>query len=163
MRDQFRSIKSAVAVAALVMAFALPLVFAQSGHFVAGGNNAPVCEDIGTQVECSGKVAGLGGTTFEITVEASGVAITQCRNHGGNVAPGQDKEVMVQGTSDVLETPRNGRYEFVVSTNPPALDNSICPNDLWTPELLDVVFSGPATVSLFEDGVLSDSIEVEIQ
>src|SRR5215217_8018173 len=59
---------------------------AQSGHFVTGGANAPTCTDIGLQVQCSGKVAGLGGTTFEIAVEAKGVASVVCINHGGNRA-----------------------------------------------------------------------------
>jgi hypothetical protein len=41
---------------------------------VTGGANEPICTDIGTQVRCSGKVAGLGGTTFTITITAQGTA-----------------------------------------------------------------------------------------
>jgi hypothetical protein len=36
------------------------------------------CTDIGTQVQCSGKVAGLGGTTFTITVSAPGTTPLTC-------------------------------------------------------------------------------------
>src|SRR5215218_11407893 len=62
-----------VAVAAL----ALPAVAsAQSGHFV----GTQTCSDIGTQVSCNGKVAGLGGTTFTITVSAQGTASVTCTN-----------------------------------------------------------------------------------
>jgi hypothetical protein len=88
----------------LVTAFAAVPVLAQSGHFV----GTPTCKDIGTQVQCSGKVAGLGGTTFEITVQAAGTATVECINPAGNRAPGQDTAVTVAGTTEPLPTPRNG-------------------------------------------------------
>ena len=56
-----------VLMATLVLAIfgiSVSPAFAQSGHFV----GTPTCTDEGVTVECSGKVAGLGGTTFEITV-----------------------------------------------------------------------------------------------
>ena len=75
-----------------VAALAFPAAAsAQSGHFVTGGANAPTCTDIGLQVQCSGKVAGLGGTTFEITVEAQGIATVECINPGGNRRPGRTR------------------------------------------------------------------------
>src|SRR4029453_2817741 len=89
-----------IALTALTMALGFPsAAFAQSGHFVTGGNNAPICDDIGTQVTCTGKVAGLGGTTFEITIEAAGLATVECENPGGNVAPGQDNAIDVAGST----------------------------------------------------------------
>jgi hypothetical protein len=36
-----------------------------------------------------------------------------------------------------------------------------CPNDQWTPEIVDVSFT-TATLSLFEDGVLSDQVVVPV-
>jgi hypothetical protein len=151
---------SAVAVAAL----AFPgVASAQSGHFLTGGGNAPSCTDIGTQVECDGKVAGLGGTTFEITIEADGIASVECRNPGGNVAPGQDTAVTVAGTTDPLPTPRNGQFRFTVTTDDPEPlpSTPTCPNEKWTPEIVDVTFT-EATLSLFEDGVLSDQVTVPV-
>jgi len=151
---------SAVAVAAL----AFPgVASAQSGHFLTGGGNAPSCTDIGTQVECDGKVAGLGGTTFEITIEADGIASVECRNPGGNVAPGQDTAVTVAGTTDPLPTPRNGQFRFTVTTDDPEPlpPTPTCPNAQWTPEIVDVTFT-EATLSLFEDGVLSDQVTVPV-
>jgi hypothetical protein len=153
--------KSLFLVVALAAVFAFPgVAAAQSGHFVTGGKNAPICTDLGTQLQCSGKVAGLGGTTFEITVSAPGIASVECRNPGGNVAPGQDTSVDATGTSGPLPTPRNGRFVFTVTTDPPSVPNvPTCPNPQWTAEVVDVAF-GPATLSLFEDGALVDSFTV---
>jgi hypothetical protein len=151
---------SVVAVAAL----AFPgVASAQSGHFVTGGGNAPTCTDIGLQVQCSGKVAGLGGTTFEITVEATGTASVVCINPAGHRAPGQDTTVTVSGTTTPLPTPRNGQFQFTVTTDSPAPlpATPTCPNDQWTPVITDVVFT-TATLSLFEDDVLSDQVIVPV-
>jgi hypothetical protein len=147
-----------------VAAFAFPgAASAQSGHFVTGGNNAPTCTDIGTQVTCTGKVAGLGGTTFEITVTAPGIASVECENPGGNIAPGQDTAVDAAGSSGPLPTPRNGQFEFSVTTDPPTVPNyPTCPNPQWIAHVVDVAF-GDATLSLFEDGVLSDQVTVPVQ
>jgi hypothetical protein len=137
---------------------------AQSGHFVTGGGNAPECTDIGTQVSCDVKVAGLGGTTFEITLEATGTASVECTNPGGNVAPGQDTAVDVAGSSGELETPRSGTFTFRdLRTAAPTVPNfPTCPNPQWMASVVDVTFVGPATLTLFEDGVISDQIEVPI-
>src|SRR6266511_2712103 len=56
-----------VAALTLVTTFA-GAALAQAGHFV----GTPTCTDIGTQVQCTGKVAGLGETTFTINVSAPG-------------------------------------------------------------------------------------------
>ena len=70
-----------VATAAIL---ALPSVAAaQSGHFI----GTQTCTDIGTQAQCSGKVAGLGGTTFTVTMSANGTASVECHSPAGNVAP----------------------------------------------------------------------------
>lgn len=153
-----------LALAAVVVSIAfVGVAHAQSGHFITSGANAPRCFDIGTQVACSGKVAGLGGTTFEITVEASGIASVECENPGGNIAPGQDTAVNVAGTSGPLPTPRNGQYVFGIMTDPPTVPNvPTCPNPQWTAHVVDVAF-GDATLSLFEDGALSDQITVPVQ
>jgi hypothetical protein len=143
-----------------VAAFAFPAgASAQSGHFV----GTPTCTDIGTQVQCSGKVAGLGGTTFTITVEADGIASVECTNPGGNVAPGQDTAVNVSGSSGPLATPRNGQFRFsLTSTDPePLPPTPTCPNNQWTPNIVDVTF-GDATLTLFEDGNVSDTITVPV-
>ena len=158
----------AIAVAALAAFVGLALgaapAYAQAGHFVTGGGNAPVCTDIGTQVSCDVKVAGLGGTTFEITVEAAGIASVECTNPAGNVAPGQDTAVTAAGSSGEIPTPRSGTFTFrdLTTVTPTVPNVPTCPNPQWTATVVDVAF-GDATLSLFEDGVLSDQITVPVQ
>jgi hypothetical protein len=157
----------AIAVTAIAgfvgLAFGAAPAYAQSGHFLTGGGNAPTCTDIGTQVTCTGKVAGLGGTTFEITIEAAGTASVECTNPGGNVAPGQDKAVTVAGTTTPLPTPRNGQFRFSVTTDDPEPlpPTPTCPNNQWTPDIVDVTFT-TATLTLLEDGVQSDQVAVPV-
>jgi hypothetical protein len=153
----------AIVVAALAtfvgLAFAAAPAYAQAGHFI----GEPDCTDIGTQVRCTGKVAGLGGTTFEITIEAAGIASVECTNPGGNVAPGQDTAVSVAGTTDPQPTPRNGQFIFTVTTDDPEPlpPTPTCPNDQWTPDIVDVTFT-TATLTLLEDGAVSDTVTVEV-
>lgn len=157
-----RIIMTLVAVFALLGLSAAPAL-AQSGHFIPRGGNAPSCTDIGTQVTCTGKVAGLGGTTFEITIEAAGIAEVVCINPGGNRAPGQDTEVDVAGGTGPLPTPQNGQFVFSITTDSPdpLPPTPTCPNNQWTPEIVDVSFT-TATLTLFEDGVQSDQVVVTV-
>jgi hypothetical protein len=144
------------AVAALVTAgFAL----AQSGHFI---DRTVQCTDLGTQLRCTGKVAGLGGTTFTINMSASGTAVVTCTNNGGNVAPGQNTAIDVAGTTGPLPTPQNGNFTFSLTSAAPTVPNTpTCPNAGWTATVVDVVFS-TATLTLFEDSNLSDTITVPV-
>ena len=145
----------------IVTAIAAVPALAQSGHFL---NRTVQCTDIGTQLECDAKVAGLGGTTFELDISAPGTAIVECTNPGGNVAPGQDTEVTATGTSGPLPTPRNGSFTFRnETTDTPTVPNyPTCPNPGWTATVTDVVSTGPATLTLSEDGIVSDTIVVPI-
>ena len=158
-----RRIATTTLMILLVLVLGMAPAFAQSGHFLTGGGNAPRCEDIGTQVRCTGKVAGLGGTTFEITIEAEGIASVECTNPGGNVAPGQDTAVTVEGTTDPQPTPRNGQFRFSITSDDPEPlpPTPTCPNAQWTAEIVDVTFT-TAILSLFEDGVLSDQVTVNV-
>jgi hypothetical protein len=130
---------------------------AQSGHFV----GTPTCTDIGTQVQCSGKVAGLGGTTFTITVTATGTASVTCTNPAGNVAPGQSFTTTVAGSSGPFPTPRNGQARFTVTSVAPTAPAGSCPNPMWTATVTDVAFT-TATVTLREDSTVSDTATVPV-
>jgi hypothetical protein len=140
----------AVAAALTVVGVAL----AQSGHF---NDRTVECADLGTTLQCTGKVSGLGGTTFEIVVEADGVATVECENNGGNVAPGQDTSIDAGGSSGPLATPRNGNFNFSVTTDEPTVPNTpTCPNAGWTANVTDVSFSN-ITLTLFENGIPVDT------
>jgi hypothetical protein len=144
---------------ALGLTLAVPgAAWAQSGHFV----GTQVCRDTGLSVTCTGKVAGLGSTTFEIVVIADGRASVECRNPAGQVAPGQSFEYEAEGTTGTLRTPRNGQYRYSVSTDVPTPPAGSCPNRKWTATVTDVAFSGDATVELRESGTVSDSVTVPI-
>jgi hypothetical protein len=147
-----------VAGVVAVAAFAFPaFASAQSGHFV----GTQTCTDTGTQVQCSGKVAGLGGTTFTITVTANGTASVTCTNPAGNVAPGQSFSFTAAGSSGPFPTPRNGQSPYTVTTNAPSAPAGSCPNPKWTATVTDVAFT-TATISLFEDSTLSDTETVPV-
>jgi hypothetical protein len=157
----------AIVVAALAtfvgLAFAAAPAYAQSGHFLTGGGNAPECTDEGTTVACDGKVAGLGGTTFEIRISAAGIASVECTNPGENVAPGQDTAVDVAGTTGPQRTPRNGQAPFAIETDDPEPlpPTPTCPNVQWTANIVDVTFT-TATLTLLEDGNVSDTVTVPV-
>jgi hypothetical protein len=144
-------------VAAVVLAFP-GTAAAQSGHFV----GTQTCTDIGTQVQCTGKVAGLGGTTFTITVQAQGTASVTCTNPAGNVAPGQAFSFAAAGSSGPFPTPRNGQSPYTVTTNAPSAPAGSCPNPKWTASVTDVAFAATATITLFEDSTVSDTATVPI-
>jgi hypothetical protein len=143
------------ALALLVLAFGASSALAQSGHFV----GAQTCRDLGTTLQCSGKVAGLGGTTFEIRVTADGTASVQCRNPAGNVAPGQSFDFDAAGSTGSLPTPRNGQFRYTVATTAPTAPAGSCPNPMWTATVTDVSFTN-ITLELYEGGVLVDTAEV---
>jgi hypothetical protein len=141
-----------------VGALAFPgVASAQSGHFV----GTQTCRDIGTQVECSGKVAGLGGTTFTILVSAQGTASVTCTNPGGNVAPGQSFSFTAAGQSGPFPTPRNGQARYTVTTDAPSAPAGSCPNPMWTATVTDVQFT-TATLTLRENGD-SDTVTVPVR
>jgi hypothetical protein len=155
MRHMKRNIVLALVIG--TVAALASVAWAQSGHFV----GTPTCTDEGTFIECTGKVAGLGGTTFRIDVSASGTASVICTNPGGNVAPGQSFSFTGAGSTGDQLTPRNGSFRFSVETTAPTAPAGSCPNPMWTATVSDVEF-GDATITLFEDSTVSDTITVPV-
>jgi hypothetical protein len=136
----------AVGVLVFTVVLGAGAALAQSGHFVGD----VTCTDEGTTLQCCGKVAGLGSTTFEITVEgATATASVVCRNPAGNIAPGQSFTFEPTGTTGVRQTPRSGQFQFCIDTIAPTAPADSCPNNKWTATVTDVEFT-TATVTLFE-------------
>jgi hypothetical protein len=155
-RSLARLLVATVAALSLLTAFG-GAAFAQAGHFV----GEPTCTDIGTQVQCTGKVAGLGGTTFTITVSATGTASVTCTNPAGNVAPGQSFTTTTTGTGGLSPTRGTAQARFTVTSNTPTAPPGSCPNPMWTATVTDVTFT-TATVTLLEDSTVSDVATVPV-
>ena len=103
-------------------------------------------EDLGTTLQVTGTIAGLGTGAVDILVTAEGFATVECTNPGGNVAPGQTKEVTVSGAQTNV-TPEHGRVDFTVVTTAPEAPADACPNPQWTPSVVDVTFTS-ATITV---------------
>ena len=129
-----------VAMAALVAA---TTASAASPHFKKGGS--PSCAiDTSTasaSVVCRGSLAGLGNGDVVLQTTVSGFAVYQCRNQGGNTAPGQNR-VLVGPVTEPTVIPgseiKNGNLTFVtdpaVLTAPSTVTGAEagCPNQNWT-------------------------------
>jgi hypothetical protein len=114
---------------------------AASPHFKKGGE--PVCTISGSggsaTVTCKGSLAGLGNDDLRINVTVAGFAVYQCRNQGGNIAPGQNK-VLVGPTTTPTTIPsgeiKNGNLSFTAAatlTAPTTVSaaDAGCPNSNW--------------------------------
>jgi hypothetical protein len=137
-------------VIALLTAFAVLLVpgIAQAAVVFHAG---PTFTDMGTTLNVTGNVSGLGGDDLTATISATGVADVTCTNPAGNVAPGQRTSVTTSGTQSDIEV-KNGRATFNVTTAEPGPLNPavVCPNRKWTATITDVDFTS-ATLTLIQD------------
>jgi hypothetical protein len=119
-------------------------VAATSGyHFTSNGY--PLCTDIGSQVQCTASIAGLGNGDVLGTVSAQGTEVgVTCTSPGGNQAPGQNPAIptSASGTKD-FGNPKNGRLDLTVTTDAPTITpaQAGCPNSNWTAAYSDVVFT----------------------
>jgi hypothetical protein len=128
----------------VILGFASPAL-AQNPHFVGQVRST----DLGTQLQVSGSVAGLGNENIDVEVIANGIASVDCENPGGNVAPGQRTEVASTGTVTNVEV-KNGRANFSVTTATPTVPNvPTCPNSKWTATVTDVEFTS-FTVNVYQ-------------
>jgi hypothetical protein len=155
-----RRITAATALLTLV----LTMLFASSAaaaspHFKGG---EPNCTVSGTQVTCSGQLAGLGkgDVTVLLTVQASTEIV--CTNPAGNVAPGQTQTTTATGTQTITPT-KNGSLAYSVTSapieRPAGSDTDLgCPNNKWDATLGTVTLTG-YTLTFSQGGrvVLSDS------
>jgi hypothetical protein len=130
-----------VALLAVVMALLVggPVAQAANIHFV----GTPTCTVSagGTQLECAGKLAGLGKAPTNVEV----VADFNCTNRGGNQPPGQ-----ASGQSGPIQ-PSGGQITFDVTTTAAG-----CPDDM-TP-----TFGSTATINVFQGNQLVFTAEVPI-
>jgi hypothetical protein len=133
-------------VTAIVTLFGVlsAVAIAASPHFKHGGE--PVCTVSGggtnsTSTTCTASLSGLGGGDLVINTTVSGSAVYQCRNNGGNIAPGQNKVLVGPVTAPTTipsDAIKNGNVTF--TTNPAVLtapttvtgSEAGCPGNNWT-------------------------------
>jgi hypothetical protein len=114
---------------------------AASPHFKHGGE--PACTISGTNpktTSCSASLAGLGNEEVRVVLTTSGSAVYQCRNAGGNTAPGQNKVLVGPSVTPVIfpaSQIKNGNLSFTIANmlTAPAMVTAAeagCPNANWT-------------------------------
>ncbi len=124
--------------------FVAPTATAQGEHFTKRG--VPVCTDIGTQLRCTGELAGLGNEDLVIDVTSDALVQANCVNPGGNEAPGQNKVLREASGQTVIQGSaiKNGRARFTTTTDPveaPTAEEAGCPNPNWSTRVVAVTFS----------------------
>ena len=141
-----KSILLAIAVMAVSAVAAAPALAQKPGAHIVGDLTITKTT---SGLTVSGKGAGFGNrvTTAFLTAERV-EAVFQCRNPGGNIAPGQGVEMAeVVGPVTTIE-PRGGHIDFsAMLPAPPAPDPAdVCPNPNWTvdPVPLSLPFFGVA-------------------
>jgi hypothetical protein len=130
-----------LALAALVLgaAVAVPRVtLASNVHFI----GSPTCSQVGSQLCCSGKLAGLGTAPTNVVVNAT----FSCTNRGGNQPPGQ-----VSGQSGPI-TPRGGQITFT----------NVCTAAGSCPDQMTPSFGPNATINVFQKKNLVFSATVPV-
>jgi hypothetical protein len=130
-----------VAVLAGAIAALSTVAFADNAHFI----GTPTCSKSNSGVlTCSGKAAGLGNGPIVAFLSADSINATYvCRNHGGNIAPGQGTFTgPVEGQHQPI-APHNGQITFSPSLQPPANPTPAeagCPNGKWTVERTSLTY-----------------------
>lgn len=155
-----------VILATILMATFLtaPAANAASPHFKKGGS--PTCTTTpsgsSSSTTCTASLAGLGNGDLVIKVTVEGTATYQCRNQGGNIAPGQNK-VLVGPVTQPTTIPgsqiKNGNVTF--TTDPAVLtapstanwQDAGCPNSNWT-GVNPTLTTTKVTMTISQGGVL---------
>ena len=148
--------------ATLALACVLALIvggtaLAASPHFKKNGS--PTCRDTGTQLSCSGSLAGLGNEDVDIVLTADAQASFACVNPGGNESPGQNKVPFTATGSEHFDASeiKNGNLAFTVRapTTPPTAtaEQAGCPNGNWSTRLTAVDFAN-IRLTISQGGVL---------
>jgi hypothetical protein len=127
------------------------IVVARPADAAVNFHSGPSVDVEGTQICTSANASGLGNENIIVSITAQFTATTTCRNHGGNVAPGQPLVTgNVNFTSPPIPVNKNGRAQIdyctpVVTPSSFGSPNpaQVCPNGNWT---VDPIQQGDITV-----------------
>lgn len=141
MRKPLRLSILAAALAISALLLMASVASAASPHFKRGGT--PSCTISGTiskVTSCKASLAGLGNDDVLVTLTTSGSAVYQCRNHGGQIAPGQNKVLVGPSVTPAFfdaDEIKNGNLSFTISNTLTAratvtAAEAGCPGAQWT-------------------------------
>jgi len=164
-----------IALLVAISVLALAGVASAGNVHLAGGKNAkPAFNDLGTTLEATVDVAGLGNFTTQLSITAQGTAsgTSTCTNNGGNTAPGQNPAPFPVTAAGTVVIPgseiKNGRVEItaLAETAPLTFTQAGapgCPNPGWTETvtITDVAFTS-ATLTIKQDTDIDGSFTDEV-
>lgn len=133
---------------------------ADSPHFKKGGT--PTCRDTGTQLVCTGTLAGLGNGDLVLDLSSDAQASYACGNPGKNSkqAPGVNKVPFTASGSTTIQGSdiKNGTTTFSVTApgSPPTPPDpaTICPNGNWTTVTLTNIDFSNVVLQISQGGLL---------
>jgi hypothetical protein len=104
------------------------------------------CDFSSNLITCDYKISGLGNTdVVDVFLTAPVLVEADCRNPGGNIAPGQAFETTVTGSQLQLR-PENGQITSTISIRasdaPDPVASQVCPNPQWTVVNVRETFTG---------------------
>jgi hypothetical protein len=143
-RNPAKLVGIAVAAVTAWIVFGTVTALGASPHFI----GTPDCtKSLSSGLTCFGKAAGLANEPAIVFLTAASVTATyECKNKGGNIAPGQP--VVTQNVTGPTETiePHNGQVTFSATIPvPPAPSAAVeCPNGNWTVVLTSLVYTDVA-------------------
>ena len=154
----FPKINQLVRITTLAACFCFATAsFAANVHLKPPKRN-PLFTDNGLTLQVDGKLAGLGWGDVVISMPADALFVSTCTSPGGNVAPGQQSPISVDGSTVLpVEELKNGNTPFRVVTEAP--DPVVipgapsCPNDKWTETITDLAFTS-AQIIVYQNSEL---------
>lgn len=131
-------------LASVVLVWLAATAEAASVHFKQ--NRLPSTQDQGLTLQVRGCLAGLGNEDLVVSISGDAEAFATCFSPGGNDAPGQNPIAFEIDDSIEIDASqiKNGSVCFTLTTDVPETPSARtagCPNDNWTVELDDVVFT----------------------
>ena len=140
--------------ALMVLAAVTVVSTASAQHFTRKG--APTCTDIGTQLQCTAELAGLGNEDLRMDLSSEGFVTAFCVSPGGNESPGQNKTpaTTLGGATISAGEIKNGRARITGTTEAPGAPTAReagCPNRNWSTRLAGVEFTN-ITVTISQGG-----------
>jgi hypothetical protein len=140
-------------LAVLVVACAAAsLATAASVHLKGGAHAKPSFTDLGTQLNVSGALSGLGQQDITVTLTATANVTAVCSNKGTHAAPGQNPAPITVSGSQAIPAGSiiNGNVPFNVTTEAPTSPIAgapDCANPNWSEDITDLAFTS-ATITV---------------